>query len=285
MRAEHEIPIGTRLYFGESAKLKREIERSCSELFYENAYEEIVTPLFSYHQHLSIEDEREVVRISDEQNEPMSLRADITIDAVRITQKRLGGKTEHKKWFYIQPVYRYPAREQYQIGAEYIEHENTSSVMALASDMVQKLNIKPLLQVSNIAIPKIISRELKIDISLFKRIEIEKLLALNVKWLTKLVYLEKVEQIDEIMLEVPGSIQVELQKLKELTHSVDYENLVVAPLYYAKMRYYDDLFFRFIQENVVLLRGGRYVSDGKTSVGFALYTDEVVEALMPEGNK
>jgi len=284
MRAEHEIPIGTRLYFGNSAKLKREIEQACSEIFYENSYEEIVTPLFSYHQHLSIDDEREVVRLNDEQNEPMSLRADITIDAVRITQKRLGGKTEHKKWFYIQPVYRYPAREQYQIGAEYIGHDKTQSVMELASDMIRKLEIKPLLQVSNIQIPKIIARELNIDIALFKRIEIEKLLALNISWLTKLVYIERVEQIDDIMLEVPGSIQVELQKLKELANSVNYENLVVAPLYYAKMRYYDDLFFRFIQDNVVLLRGGRYVTDGMTSVGFALYTDEVVEVLMQEEN-
>ena len=285
MRAEHEIPIGTRLYFGESAKLKREIEAKCSNIFYDNSYEEIVTPLFSYHQHLSIDDDREIVRLNDEQNEPMSLRADITIDAVRITQKRLGGKTEHKKWFYIQPVYRYPAREQYQIGAEYIGHNKTDSVMNLASNMVEKLDIHPLLQVSNIAIPKIIASELNISIDLFKRIEIEKLLALNVKWLTKLVYLEKVEQIDEIMLDVPGAIQVELQKLKELARSVNYENLVVAPLYYAKMRYYDDLFFRFIQNNVVLLRGGRYVTDGKTSVGFALYTDEVVEVIMEEESK
>ena len=43
---EHEIPTGSKLYFGESAKLKRSLERVASELFYEAGFEEIVTPFF-----------------------------------------------------------------------------------------------------------------------------------------------------------------------------------------------------------------------------------------------
>ena len=48
---EHEIPTGSKLYFGESAKLKRSLEHAASTLFYEADFEEIVTPFFSYHQH------------------------------------------------------------------------------------------------------------------------------------------------------------------------------------------------------------------------------------------
>jgi len=45
------------------------------------------------------------------------------------------------------------------------------------------------------------------------------------------------------------------------------------------MRYYDELFFRFIHENKVLSRGGKYLNDGASSVGFALYTDELIEII------
>ena len=53
---EHEIPTGSKLYFGESAKLKRRLEHVASELLYEAGFEEIVTPFFSYHQHQHIDE-------------------------------------------------------------------------------------------------------------------------------------------------------------------------------------------------------------------------------------
>ena len=115
MILEHEIPSGSKLYFGNSAKIKREIEKVASDILYSKGFEEIVTPIFSYHQHKSIADERELIKVNDENNNSISLRADSTIDVVRIIEKRLGRNTEHKKWFYIQSVFRYPTDEQYQI--------------------------------------------------------------------------------------------------------------------------------------------------------------------------
>ena len=53
MILEHEIPNGSKLYFGESAKVKRRIENIASEILDADGYEEIVTPIFSYHQHLA----------------------------------------------------------------------------------------------------------------------------------------------------------------------------------------------------------------------------------------
>lgn len=280
MILEHEIPQGTKLYFGETAKKKREIESVASDILYANGFEEIVTPIFSYHQHLSIADEKELIRINDSKNNNMSLRADSTIDVVRIIDKRLGRNTEHKKWFYIQPVFRYPSNEQYQVGVEFMGEKKLSSVMKLTTDIFEKLELKPLIQISNMRIPKILTNlfdELELDD--FRHLNIEKFLNLKVEWLEKLVYLQNVKQISELLEKVPQELKTELQKMKELCSEMACENSVLAPMYYAEMLYYDELYFRAIEKNEVFASGGRYKNEELTSVGFAIYTDTLCEAL------
>ncbi len=283
MMLEHEIPTGTKLYFGKTAKIKREIEAIASDVLYKADYEELITPLFSYHQHMSIADEKELIRVNDTQNYQLTLRADSTIDVVRLLDKRLGRNTSHQKWFYIQPIYMYPSKEIYQIGAEFIGQKNLSQVLQTAIDIVNALEIKPLLQLSNIRIPQIISQELGIDLEDFRHINIQKLLDTKVEWLREIIYLEKLEDIDRVISVVPDVIKVELERIKELAQNIDYDNFVIAPLYYAKMLYYDELYFRMIEKNDVFARGGRYVNDEVASVGFALYTDKIIEKL--EGKK
>ncbi len=78
---------------------------------------------------------------------------------------------------------------------------------------------------------------------------------------------------------VPQEIKQELIKLQTLTEAIKYDNLVIAPMYYAKMLYYHELFFRVIENNEVYARGGEYQVDGQTSVGFAIYTDELIQKL------
>ena len=280
MILEHEIPNQTKLYFANSARVKRKIENIASDILYANGYEEIVTPLFSYHQHLSIADERELIRINDAKNNSLSLRADSTIDVVRIIEKRLGRNTEQKKWFYIQPVYRYPTEEQHQVGVEFMGEKKLSSVLNIALNIFENLELNPLVQISNIKIPKLLVEmfdELCIDD--FRHINIEKFLNLKVEWLEKLVYLQYVEQIDEILEIVPQEIKDELLKVKELCENISYKNVVIAPMYYAKMLYYDELYFRVIEKNEVYARGGRYKNEELTSVGFAIYTDALCETL------
>ena len=277
---EHEIPEGSKLYFSETAKLKREIEHVASTILQDDAFDEIVTPLFSYHQHQSIEDEKEVIRVNDTNNNKITLRADSTIDVVRILEKRLGRNTDHKKWFYIQPIVRFPSIETYQIGAEILGEERLDGLLDVATKIFNGLDCQPLLQLSNINIPKILVKEFGFDLELFKRIEVQALRSKGFDWMDDLVYLNQASQITpELLAKVPESIKVELIKLKELAETIDYKNIVVAPLYYAKMRYYDELFFRFIHENNVLSRGGKYLNDGTSSVGFALYTDELIEII------
>jgi len=280
MILEHEIPNGSKLYFGESAKVKRRIENVASEILDTNGFEEIVTPIFSYHQHLSIADERELIKINDAKNNAISLRADSTIDVVRIIEKRLGRNTQQRKWFYIQPVLRYPTEEQYQVGVEFMGEKRLSSVLSLATEIFDKLEVKPLTQISNIKIPELLSEMFDtLSIEDFKHINIDKFISLNVEWLTKLVYLQHIEQIDEVIAIAPKEIQDELLKMKELCSEISCTNTVLAPMYYAKMLYYDELFFRVIKDNEVYARGGRYKNAELTSVGFAIYTDAVCEEL------
>jgi len=280
MILEHEIPQGSKLYFGKSAKIKRKIENVASEILDSSGFDEILTPIFSYHQHLSVADDKELVRVNDTKNNPLSLRGDSTIDVVRIIQKRLGRNTEHKKWFYIQPIFTYPTTEQYQVGAEYMGEKKLSSVANIAMDIFSTLKLKPLVQISNIKIPEILSEmfdELSLDD--FRHINIEKFLNLKIDWLDKLVYLQYLEQIDELLDIAPESIKIELLKMKELCLEISYEKVVLAPMYYTKMLYYDELFFRVIDNNDVYARGGRYKDDELTSVGFAIYTDALCENL------
>lgn len=281
---EHEVPSGSKLYFGDSAKLKRDIESIASDILSQSGFSEILTPIFSYHQHSSIADTKELIKVNDESNSHITLRADSTLDVVRIIQKRLGRNSEQKKWFYVQPVYSYPTTEQYQIGVEYINQCDLTSVITLMVKIFDRVEISPLMQVSNMKIPQIINsiyKELSLDD--FVHINIEKFLKLEVEWLRKLVYMQNVQQLDDALSIVPDEIKKELLKMRELALSIEYKNLVFAPLYYTDMLYYDELYFRVIDKNETLASGGRYSNLGIDSVGFAIYTDELIELKNRQG--
>jgi ATP phosphoribosyltransferase regulatory subunit HisZ len=276
---EHEIPQGAKLYFASTAATKRFIENTAAELLNLAGFEEIITPLFSYHQHRSICDERELIRLNDNENHSMSLRADSTIDVVRILSKRLGGNTEHKKWFYIQPIYRFPSLEQYQIGAEILGESNLGVALKNATAIFKSLDMQPLLQISNINIPRILSKLLDLELDDFYHVNVEKFLALNIDWLNELVYLDNFEHIESLLAHAPEEICVELRKIQALCAGLEYPNVVIAPLYYAKMLYYDELFFRIIAQNEVFAMGGRYKDEETVSVGFAIYTDALIDKI------
>ncbi|WP_198304295.1 ATP phosphoribosyltransferase regulatory subunit [Arcobacter vandammei] len=274
---EHEIPKGSRLYFGKTAKAKRVLENSVCQILEEKGFEEILTPNFSYSQHQAIENERKLIKFSDESNEQVSLRADSTLDVVRIITKRLGRTTKQKKWFYVQPIFSYPSKEDYQIGCEWIEHSNISDILNLTADILKALKINPILQISNINIPKLVSSELNISLDLLKNGEISELIKLNCDWLNKLLRVGNIENLEEVIKIVPNSLKDELEKLLKKAKEVNYSNIVIAPLYYGSLKYYNDIYYRVIKDNLVLCRGGMYEADGISSLGFALYTDNLLK--------
>ncbi|MBK6547268.1 MAG: ATP phosphoribosyltransferase regulatory subunit [Arcobacter sp.] len=276
---EHEIPKGSRLYFGKTAKAKRVLENSVCEILEKNGFEEILTPNFSYSQHQSIEDNKKLIKFSDEENEQVSLRADSTLDVVRIITKRLGRATNHRKWFYVQPIFSYPSKEDYQIGCEWIEHNNISDIMNLTADILRAIKIEPILQISNINIPKLISTELNISIDILKNGEISELLKLNCDWLDSLLRVKDIKSLENIIEKVPNILKKELETLLEKSREVNYSNIIIAPMYYGSLKYYNGVYYRVIDKNLVLCRGGMYETDGISSLGFALYTDNLLKML------
>lgn len=276
---EHEIPNGSRLYFGKTAKRKRVLENLVCEILENDEFEEILTPNFSYSQHQAIANERKLIKFSDEQNEQVSLRADSTLDVVRIITKRLGRTTAHKKWFYVQPIFSYPSKEEYQIGCEWIDHNNIADIMNLTAKIFKALKIEPILQISNINIPNLVASELNIDIDLFKNGEIASLFKLNCEWLNKLIKVKNIANLEEVINIVPKTIKVELEKLLQKAKEVEYSNIIIAPLYYGSLRYYNGIYYRVINDNLTLCKGGMYSSEGMSSLGFALYTDNLLKIL------
>ena len=276
---EHEIPKGSRLYFGKTAKAKRVLENSVCEILEKNGFEEILTPNFSYSQHQSIEDNKKLIKFSDEENEQVSLRADSTLDVVRIITKRLGRATNHRKWFYIQPIFSYPSKEDYQIGCEWIEHNNISDIMNLTADILRAIKIEPILQISNINIPKLISTELNISIDILKNGDISELLKLDCDWLNNLLRVKDIKSLENIIEKVPNILKKELETLLEKSREVKYSNIIIAPMYYGSLKYYNGVYYRVIDKNLVLCRGGMYETDGISSLGFALYTDNLLKML------
>lgn len=276
---EHEIPNGSRLYFGKIAKAKRILENKICSILETEDFEEILTPSFSYSQHQAIANEKKLIKFSDEHNNQVSLRADSTLDVVRIITKRLGRATSHKKWFYVQPIFTYPSKEEYQIGCEWVNHDNIADIIKLTAKVLNELEINPILQISNINIPKLISKSLDIDIELFKNGEISKLLELNCFWLDTLLKVKDINTLKESITVVPEDIKVELEILLEKASTIEYSNIIISPTYYGSLKYYDGIYYRVIDKNLTLCKGGMYSSDGIKSLGFALYTDNLLKIL------
>lgn len=279
MILEHEIPKGSRLYFGNIAKRKRQLENKISSFLYEHKFEEIITPNFSYSQHQSIEDNNKLITFFDQKNHSLALRADSTLDVVRIITKRLGRTTSHKKWFYIQPVFTYASNEDYQIGCEWINHDNMIDILNLTASIIKLLNVEPILQLANINIPKIVANELNIDISLFKNGEIAKLFELNCTWLNSLIKVKTIDDIKELLPNAPEEIAKELKILLDIANQIEYKNLIISPLYYSSLKYYNGIYYRVVQDNLTICRGGKYNSLGISSLGFAFYTDSLLKIL------
>ncbi len=275
---EHEIPSGSRLYFGESARLKRSIENGAAELLEQRGYKEIVTPLFSYHQHESFEDTSKLVRLNDAQNHEVSLRADSTADVVRIATKRLSRSMDSARWYYIQPVYEFPTRERYQIGAESLDGELTD-VCGVCIELLRAQRIEPVLQIANIAIPKLLSDKYGIALEDMKSVNIEKILDSGHEWMESLLRIHSVEDMRDLGL-FPDDIASELAILEKTARSIGYANTVISPLYYAKLRYYDSLLFRMFEGNSLYAMGGSYIIESTKAAGFAIYVDACVAKKM-----
>ncbi len=259
----HDIPDGGKLYFGKKAKIKREIEHIASEVFENEEYEEIVTPFFSYHQ-LEALSEKELIRCTDKKNRTFALRGDSSIDVIRIVIKRL--KSEAKKWFYIQPVFRAPSTEIYQIGAEWLEGD-LKKVLNTNLNILKRVNKNYPLIISHIKIPEIVSKISGVSLEDIKKQRIYKFNS----WMKKLLVFDKNSDTKEF----PSEIREYLKEMLEFSEF----NPIFEPLYVANLRYYNGVFYRIINNNDIIAKGGSYIVDNVKSVGFSIYTDNLLKDM------
>jgi len=274
MISEFAIPQGSRLYFGKNAKKKREIESRCVDIFYKNGFEEISTPFFSYHQ--TLKNQKELITFSDVHNYRVSLRADSAQDVVRLITKRLGRSTEHKKWFYVQPIFKYPTIEKHQIGAEWIESKGISEAANLCHSLLEEFEEGFFIQLGNIKIPQLISNETNIPMEQFTTHNIEALSLYEIPWLQELLKISAPDELPALFDKVSPNLKAELKKLYDIAKSLNSANIIVTPVYHTELEYYDELFFRCIHKNRLLAMGGSYRADESRASGFAIYTDELI---------
>jgi len=277
---EHEIPGGSHLYFGASARIKRRIETRAAEQLAAAGYEEIVTPLFSYQQHRSFADRRPLIRLNDADNHEVSLRADSTADVVRLITRRLGRAHAAHKWFYIQPVFTFPTTEQYQVGAEAIGGDFVE-VTRTALELVEALELSPLVQIANIAIPRLLAERYGIAIEEIEAMHIDAILASGLPWIEALVRIHAPSDLDDLT-RYPEDIAAELGRIAEAVRRLGRTDVVISPLYFARLRYYDALLFRMTADNDVLATGGTYRVENIDAAGFALYTDACITHTLPK---
>ena len=275
---EHEIPSGSRLYFGESAKLKRKIESQSAAFLEAKGFSEIVTPLFSYHQHEGLSDSSLLIRVNDARNSQVSLRADATVDVVRIATKRLSRSENIKKWFYIQPIFAYPTTEQYQIGVEIIDGAFTEAA-TVAIELLEELDLRYNFQVANIAIAHLLVEKYGFELEDIKSIRLEKILESNYPWIEALVGVESLGDLEDLSI-YPEDIATELAKIVDATKDFEKRDILVSPLYYAPIRYYNSLVFRAFRGEKLLVTGGIYTIKDIEGTGFAIYTDTVIAKKM-----
>ncbi|MCI6988873.1 MAG: ATP phosphoribosyltransferase regulatory subunit [Campylobacter sp.] len=280
IRAHYEIPKGSKLYYNGSANLKREFENHACKVLLGREFKEILTPYLSYHQYLSVDFE-DSINFTDAQNHSLSLRADSTVDVVRIVRRRLKDESA-KRVFYIQPVFKYPSKETHQIGAELIGENELELCISAVSEIFDEFDLSPNVQISNIEIPHIICEIFGIDMDVFKDgFQVEVLRKRKIKWLDELLRLTKLQDLQSVLDIVPDKIKKPLSDMGELASVLkDSAKVYLAPLYYSKMRYYDKLFFRFFERNRIYCSGGAYELDGLSSSGFGIVTDNVIEKIL-----
>ncbi|MBD3792433.1 MAG: ATP phosphoribosyltransferase regulatory subunit, partial [Campylobacterales bacterium] len=155
-------------------------------------------------------------------------------------------------------------------------------VAQTTATLLQKMEETPIMQISNIRIPHLLNEKYGVSLEVLKSMHIEQIMKAELPWIEQLVKMHRVEDLDDLGA-LPYDIREELEKIKEAVSRIEYPKVVISPLFYAKMRYYDSLTFRMFEGNALIATGGTYSIDGVEAAGFALYTDECIASKISKG--
>src|SRR5262247_3594417 len=124
------IPAGVQYFFDDEVKLRRYIERRAMDVFAGWSYNEIILPIFDYHdlfaRGMGDEKAKRTYRFVDRDGALLALRPELTSLVARTVATRFKNKERPLRLCYSGEVFRYDdpiertAREFHQLGIEQI---------------------------------------------------------------------------------------------------------------------------------------------------------------------
>src|SRR5688572_4466524 len=149
------IPTGMRYYFGQEARLRRNVEQIGMTVFDGWSYEEITTPTIDYYslfEHgMGRAEAHRAFRFTDTDGRLLALRPDVTSAAARAAATLFAERERPLRFCYAAPVFRQQPqshadwrRESTQIGCELIGANTRVAdleVLAIASEFLHRLEL------------------------------------------------------------------------------------------------------------------------------------------------
>lgn len=153
MKANTQIPPGTKILFGRAARRRRVLERVVCSVFEGWSYEEIVPPIFDYYdvfiKGMGSGLEEQVYRFIDRDGNILALRPEFTSQVAKTAVTRLASSPKPIRFYYCGEVFRFEKpkggrqREFAQIGIENFGGGKQSDieVLLIAVESMQRLGI------------------------------------------------------------------------------------------------------------------------------------------------
>ncbi len=148
-----QIPDGVQCFYGKAAYLRRAIEREIAEVFTGWSYEEILLPLFDYHDVFErgggpAKTDR-IYRFVGRDGEVMALRPDFTALVAKVAASRMQTRELPIRLFYSGEVLRYQPpkagrqEDLFQIGLEHIGDgvESDLEILLIALEALERLGL------------------------------------------------------------------------------------------------------------------------------------------------
>jgi ATP phosphoribosyltransferase regulatory subunit len=154
MRSLTKIPSGVQYFFDDEVKLRRLVERRLTEVFLGWSYDEIILPIFDYHdlfaRGMGKEQAERTYRFVDREGALLALRPELTSLVARTVATRFVRRARPVRLFYSGEVFRYDepmeraAREFHQIGIEHIGEAGTAAdleILLVAAEALETTGI------------------------------------------------------------------------------------------------------------------------------------------------
>ncbi len=148
------IPAGVQYFFDDEVKLRRHVERQAMKVFAGWAYDEIILPMFDYHdlfaRGMGEEKAERTYRFVDRDGALLALRPELTTLVARTVATRFIKRERPVRLCYSGEVFRYDepteraAREFHQIGVEHIGEPDIVAdieVLLVAAEVLTALGL------------------------------------------------------------------------------------------------------------------------------------------------